>query len=201
MSNVINSARYWWGVLYPENMVPDWELRIADILQVPFAYCKHDLDRDSKSEHRKDHVHCIIVFPNTTTKKHAFNVFNQLAISGRKCLVPPEACVSIRYCYDYLIHDTETCRNLGKYQYPVDCRITGNNFDIGSYEQISLTEKQLMRDELSDFTIDNQIMNYALLYIKVVECFPPEYKNVLSSYSSHFERLCKGNYQLYAVHS
>lgn len=201
MSNAITKSRYWWAVLYPENMVPDWEVKIADLVQVPFAYCCHDLDKDSKSDHRKDHVHCILVFKNTTTKKHCYNVLDQLSLPGKHCLIPPEACVSVRYCFDYLIHDTETCRNLGKYQYPASCRVTGNNFDIGCYEQLSLEEKQLMRDEISDFVIDNQIMNYALLYMQVVESFPPEYKNVLSSYSSHFERLCKGNYQLYAVHS
>lgn len=201
MSNQITKSRYWWAVLYPENMLPDWEEKIADLVQIPYAYCVHDFDHDSQSEHRKDHVHCILVFSNTTTYNHAFKVFDQLSAPGSKALNTIQACVSIRYCYDYLIHDTEACRNSGKFQYPADLRITGNNFDIGCYEQLSLEEKQLMRDELSDFTIDNQIMNYALLYIKVVECFPPEYKNILSSYSSHFERLCKGNYQLYAVHS
>lgn len=201
MSNLITKSRYWWAVLYPENMVPDWESKIADLVQIPYAYCVHDLDHDSQSEHRKDHVHCILVFSNTTTYNHAFKVFDQLSASGSKALNTIQACVSVRYCYDYLIHDTEACRNSGKYQYPADFRITGNNFDIGCYEQLSLEEKQFMRDELSDWVVDNQIMNYALLYIQVVENFPPEYKNILSSYSSHFERLCKGNYQLYAVHS
>lgn len=201
MSNAITKSRYWWAVLYPENMLPDWEVKIADLVQVPFAYCVHDLDHDSQSDHRKDHVHCILVFSNTTTYNHAFKIFDQLSLAGAHALNTIQACVSVRYCYDYLIHDTETCRASGKYQYPTCSRITGNNFDIGCYEQLSLEEKQLMRDEISDFVIDHKIMNYALLYMQVVESFPPEYKNVLSSYSSHFERLCKGNYQLYAVHS
>lgn len=75
----INKARYWWAVLYPENMVPDWESRIGDIVQVPYAYAAHTLDKDSKSEHRKDHVHLILVFGNTTTYKHAMEVFNLLS--------------------------------------------------------------------------------------------------------------------------
>ena len=201
MSNSITKARYWWGVLYPENMVSTWEKDLADIVQVPYAYCVHDLDHDSQSDHRKDHLHMILVFPNTTTYNHAMKVFDQLSAPGSRALNTIQACVSIRYCYDYLIHDTETCRSNGKYQYPSDCRITGNNFDIGCYEQISLEERQFMRDELTDFVIDHQIMNYAILTMSVVENFPPEYKNILSSYSAHFERLCKGLYQLYAIHS
>ena len=57
--------RYWWAVLYPENMRPDWETMIGDILQVPYCYCKHTTDTDQKSEHRKDHIHLIIAFNNT----------------------------------------------------------------------------------------------------------------------------------------
>lgn len=30
--NRINKARYWTAVLYPENMVKDWELLIGDIV-------------------------------------------------------------------------------------------------------------------------------------------------------------------------
>ena len=53
--NGVNKARYWWAVLYPENMVEGWEDKIDDLLQVPFGYCVQSADTDSKSEHRKDH--------------------------------------------------------------------------------------------------------------------------------------------------
>lgn len=42
-------ARYWVGVLYPENMIMDWEVSIGDILQLPFAYCLHNADQDQKT--------------------------------------------------------------------------------------------------------------------------------------------------------
>lgn len=31
----IDKARFWTGVLYPENMRPDWEEVIGDVLQNP----------------------------------------------------------------------------------------------------------------------------------------------------------------------
>lgn len=195
MSNQ-EKARYWVGVLYPENMLPNWQDILPDKIQLPFAYCLHDLDTDSLSEHRKDHIHMIIVFSNTTTYNHALKTFNKLSAPGLRCINKCEPCGSVRYCYEYLIHNTETCKKLGKYLYPSSCRIEGNLFDIGIYEQLSLEEKQKMRDEISDFVIDNQIENYSVLYIQICESFPSEYRNVMSSYSSHFERLCKGNYQL-----
>ena len=33
----IAKARYWWAVLYQENMRPDWRETIDDLLQLPYA--------------------------------------------------------------------------------------------------------------------------------------------------------------------
>lgn len=55
-------ARYWWAVLYQENMVDGWRDNIEELLQLPYAYCEHVADVDGKGEHRKDHVHVIIGF-------------------------------------------------------------------------------------------------------------------------------------------
>ena len=126
-------ARYWWAVLYQENMVDGWRDNIEELLQLPYAYCEHVADVDGKGEHRKDHVHVIIVFGNTTTYKTAMSVFKRL---GEKALNKCERVIDIRHCYDYLIHDTDKCRKLGKHQYDPSERITGNGFDIGNYEQM-----------------------------------------------------------------
>ena len=80
----IGNARYWWAVLYQENMRPDWREKIDDLLQLPYAYCEHTADKDSKSEHRKDHVHIIVAKSNTTSYKHIMEVFNLLSAPGRR---------------------------------------------------------------------------------------------------------------------
>ena len=82
----IAKARYWWAVLYQENMRPDWRETIDDLLQLPYAYCEHTADKDSKSEHRKDHVHIIVAKSNTTSYKHIMEVFNLLSAPGKKAL-------------------------------------------------------------------------------------------------------------------
>lgn len=192
-----DKARYWNAVLYPENMISDWEDKIYDLLQLPFAYCVHDMDKDSRSEHRKDHVHMILVFPNTTTYNFAFKTFDKLSLPNRSALNKIEAASSIRGSYDYLIHDTEGCRKSGKYLYPKEARITGNNFDIGCYEQLSSERIKEIRSELSRWIIDNQFVNYMHFYTSVLSDFPDEYEGVACSYSAHFERLCKGNYLAY----
>ena len=192
----INKTRYWVGVLYPENMRSDWQSEIGDIVQLPYAYCVHTLDVDSKTEHRKDHVHLILVFPNTTTEGHAKNVFDLLSADGRRALSKIQPVISIRGMYDYLIHDTETCRKNGKHLYPPSDRITGNNFDIGAYEQLSIAERNAICEELCTVIINEHFTNFADFYIHVIEAYDDSnYFDVLKSYSGLFERLTKANWQ------
>lgn len=192
----IDKARFWTGVLYPENMREDWEIQIGDIVQYPYAYCKHTQDKDSKSEHRKDHVHIVLAFPNTTTYKHAMSVFSLLSAEGKKALNTVEAVIGIRNVYDYLIHDTETCRKQGKELYSPEARITGNNFDIGAYEQLSTAEKNEIFLELGNAIRNNGFTNYMDFYEFVVDTYEDmNYVEVMRAYSGHFERMTRGNYQ------
>lgn len=193
MSNQ-TKTRYWWAVLYPENMNPFWERDIADLLQVPFSYCIHDIDKDSKSEHRKTHVHIIIAFANTTTYNHAFEVFSNLNVEGKHAFNKIEPCVSIRHCYDYLIHDTDGCRTKGKELYDKKFRICGNNFDIGCFEQVSTAEIKKMRGELARFCIDNLFTNYSDFLLEIYHSFDDKYQDIAETNSALFERICKGNF-------
>lgn len=188
----INKARYWWAVLYPENMVEGWQDDLADLVQVPFAYCVHSKDTDAKSEHRKDHVHLIIVFSNTTTRDHAMAVFGQL---GAKAVNTCQAIINIRHAYDYLIHDTPTCEKAGKHKYDPSERITGNNFDIGSYEQVGQAEKNEMLREMLDYIRDNQIPDFMTFYIECPHLADAQYFDVFKSYGALIEKACKGVWQ------
>ena len=192
----IDKARFWTGVLYPENMREDWKEVIGDTLQYPYAYCQHSQDKDSKSEHRKDHVHLIVAFPNTTTYKHALNVMDLLSAEGKKAINKCEAVVGIRNVYDYLIHDTEDCRKKGKEQYDPSERITGNNFDIGAYEQLGTAEKNEMFLEMGQAIRAHGFTNYMDFYEFVVDTYEDmNYIEVMRCYSGHFERMTRGNYQ------
>lgn len=190
-NNRINKARYWLGVLYPENMIEDWDTKCGDILQVPFAYCVHDSDHNIDGEDRKTHVHFVLVFANTTTYKHALSVFKLL---GENAINTCEAAVNIKHAYNYLIHDTETCRKLGKFQYPATSRIEGNNFDIGAYEQITQEEKNEMLREMLDFCVDHSLKDITSFYMIYPKITDPRYFDVFKTYGSLIERICKGNH-------
>lgn len=198
---MINKARYWTGVLYPENMIDNWELEIGDIVQVPYAYCVHDADMTGKEEERKAHVHLILVFPNTTTYSHALKVFNLLSKPNCKAINTCQAIVSIRGAYDYLIHDTDAARKQGKKLYDPSCRVTGNLFDIGAYEQLGVAEKNEMCQLLCNIIIVEKFTNFVDFYAYcMTEIFPEDsnYFEIVKSYSGLFERLTKGNFQKFS---
>ena len=84
-------------------------------------------------------------------------LFNRLSQPGTVCCPVVQDKYNIRSAYNYLIHDTDESRKAGKYQYEKSCRIEGNNFDIGMYEQFSL-KKDDMCDE--SFILKEEITNY-----------------------------------------
>ncbi len=191
----MKKARNWSAVLYPENMIDNWQEVIGDVLQLPYCYCVHDKDNDSKSEHRKDHVHLIVVFPNTTTQKNALSVVNGLSKQDRIACSTIQAVVGIRNVYDYLIHDTDSARKQGKELYDKSERISGNGFDIGSYEQLGVSEKNDICKQLCTVIIEQGFTNFTDFYIYVIENHDTSYFEVLKSNSGFFERLTKGNFQ------
>lgn len=189
-----DKAKYWLGVLYTENMVENWEDLIESKLQVPYAYCIHNKDVDSQGVLRKEHIHICVAFANTTTYNHAFSILDSLSRSDTHCLNKIERAINIRYAYDYLIHDTDNCRKKQKHLYDVSERITGNNFDIGSYEQLSVTDKNKMTKELCNIIVQNCYDNFADFYLFVVANYDDSYFEILRTYSGLFERLTRGVY-------
>lgn len=195
----VGKARYWWAVLYPENMIDNWESVIAEKLQLPYAYCIHDDDLEAEFEEqeqqkRKKHVHLIVVFSNTTTYKHATNIFSLLNAPNKKAFNKIEAIRGIRHAYEYLIHNTETAKKDGKKQYPATARLTGNLFDIGAYEQITTSDKLKMSKDICNLIIEGRIGNFADLYMAIVSNFDDSYFEILQTHSGFYERLIKGNY-------
>lgn len=188
-------ARYWSAVLYPENMIADWKEKIGDILELPYAYCVHDKDLDKEDEHRKLHLHLLLAFPNTTTMAHALRTAEKLSAEGKKACPVIESVISIRHIWEYLIHNTEDSKKQGKYQYDISERITGNGFDIGSYEQLSVAEKYKMSKELCDFICQHNITNFADFYLYAINNFGEEYFELIQVNSGFYNRLINGNWQ------
>lgn len=191
---VVTSTRFWMAILYPENMVDNWEDIIADTLQIPIAYCRHDTDFVNDGDARKDHIHLIEAFSNTTTWNHARNVANLLSKSGKRCCSTVQPVIKIQQAYAYLIHDTDDARKAGKHLYPESSRICKNGFDIGAYIQLDAADKEALICEIEDLLYQECICQYSRLNA-AIRNLGPEYHRVLRENSSHFNRLCVGMYQ------
>lgn len=195
--------RQWTAVLYNENMINGWHEDLDTLVQLPYAYCVHDKGLALESgEHRKVHTHMILVWPAPTTYKHACEVFNRLSAPGKTAFSKIEPVYSARQMYDYLIHDTEDCKKKGKYLFPQEERITGNNYDIGAYEQVSQQDKNYMFDNLTDMILVYEITNYADFIIRCRLEYGEQQelaRDVIRSWSGYFDRLIKGVYLRGAV--
>ena len=159
-------AKYWQAIMYPENMIDNWEEEISHLLEVPYAYCIHDKDLDKEGNIRIKHIHIINVYPNPTTYNHALKTFKRLQKEG--CIAIPndiiQPVINIRYAYDYLRHDTKDSQKKHKFLYPEVERITGNGFDIGNFEQLSSAEKNDIARTLCNVIIDRNYCNFADFY-------------------------------------
>ena len=192
----IDKARYWCAILYPESMIPNWQEKIEELLEIPFAYCVHDKDFDEAEDERKLHAHIILAFKNTTTKKHATNLLSRLALEGKSACADIQAVNNIRSKYEYLIHNTEDSKKKGKHEYDKSERILCNNFDIGAYEQLDTARKNEIFIELTKLIKEKGIYNYMDFYEAIDEFLSDgSYLEVLRCYGQHFKTSCDANYQ------
>lgn len=198
MSSTFGKNRQWVAVLFNENLRPNWKEEIDNLVQLPYAYCVHDKGLQLEDgEHRKVHTHLILVWPAPTTHKHAIEVFGRLSAEGKRAFAAIEPVYNARRMYDYLIHDTEDCKKKGKYLFLKSERVTGNNYDIGSYEQVSQADKNEAFDKLTDMVLAYDIQNFADFISRSRVEFPDDQelvRDVIRSYSGYFDRLIKGVY-------
>lgn len=194
-----DKSRIWEPILYPENMLDDWESRIEEITQYPLAYAIHDKDVDELGQLRKPHVHMILSFPNTTTRKHALNVANRFSRSGCTCCSSVADVDVVRSAFDYLVHDTDDCRKKGKYLYYKDGLepICKNNFDIGFLEQFDAGYKRQVCSDLTMIILSENICNAADFLQMLYDRFSdqPVYFETWLSYSAALNRVINGVYQ------
>ncbi len=112
--------------------------------------CVHDKDVDEQNEGRKPHVHLVLIVLKYDYIQSCASSF-QVALGIRQLIQ------SGLHWYQkhlwYLIHNTESCEKKNKHRYSQrESQEAG--FDIGFYEQVSASEKQMLRNVC--FIIDNK---------------------------------------------
>lgn len=212
-------ARLWASILYVENMIDDWKDKIDDLIEFEYCYIVHDKDllTDPEAvvcdEHghalvgvnndgttyeiRKEHVHLLLNWTNTTTQKAVLNWINsKLSKPGKKCCSTTQPVGNPEHMYKYIIHATKQAIKEGKHRYDPKERISGNGFDIGRLVQVSLYEKQTKAEDLSRMIIKEKITNYGVFFQRVMEMDDQLAHQCIFAYSGHFDKLIKGCYQM-----
>lgn len=182
-------AKYWNLVLYPESMIDDWENQIGEVLQLPYAYCIHDKCVCEDGSPRKTHVHIMIAFPNTTTYNHVLKIANKLGVTHKV-----ESVIGVRFSYNYLIHDTDDSRKKNKHQYDPSERITGNGFDIGAYEQVSLADKTKMLHDIKQLIRSGAFKTFYELDMYVDDNLDTSYQEVLRTNHNYLYNIIRSKF-------
>ena len=187
--------RYAECILYPENMIDDWESVIDDKLQLPFAYCLHDKDKEKDGSEVKPHIHIILVHNNTVALSFFKKWVNsRLSKPDCICCSTCEPILNMDKSVKYLIHDTDKAREEGKFQYPESARRFGNNFDLHHYLQIDENEKLYITQVIAQHILDYNIMDLTSVHQWILSQ-GDKYYSVFVSRSAYFDRLASGNWK------
>lgn len=190
-------SRYFTLVLYPESMIDDWQTALETKLQLPCCYCIHDKDLDNEKDERKVHVHLIVVANNTTTAQSIYESVI-MALSKDDCLASPpvvEKVNDIRNMYEYLIHNSKDAIKKKKHKYSPSERICLNNFDIGSYEQLGVNEKNDILKDIYNIIIEWDITNFDDLIDYAFMYCDSSYTNVIFERQSLINNILNARWQ------
>lgn len=192
-----DKSRQWELILYPENMVDNWQDLIAELFQVPICWIIHDQDNfklEVDEKQRKIHVHLWILWNNTTTLSNVINIANKLSKPNCKCCSTGSAVHCPEMAFKYMTHSDPQSIKKGKHRYSDDELHCDNNFDIGSIVEVSTSDKINIMNDLSDLIKEYRIMDIAQLHSFIVSEFGERSDFMIVFFSSYnyFDKICAG---------
>ena len=97
-----------------------WQDSIGDLVQMPYCYCIHDADADDKESIAK--TTCTLSSAGLARQPTRWPSLS--FSSSAKAVNTCKPVLNMRHAYDYLIHDTESCRKARKHLYgPEELRV------------------------------------------------------------------------------
>lgn len=122
-------STWWSGTCYHKEQL-DMIISSSDVHR--YAYILHDKDKQANSnELKKPHYHFLVQFSRTQRGAwfKAFATDDMGLVFYERCTIPESA-------YNYLIHDTPTCKKQGKHLYDTSERVTTiDTFDTPEQEK------------------------------------------------------------------
>lgn len=148
MKNI--KKRYWACVFYPESLPSNWEdLLISSGLSC--CYALHDKDINPDNTTKKEHYHVIICYDGPTTYNNVVKFLEPF-----NCPIP-QPLEQVRGYFRYLTHKD----NPEKYQYDESIIQCINGFDTADYTELTKSQIDSIKFEITKFIIDNDIYEYA----------------------------------------
>lgn len=153
----VQKNRYWSFIMYPESAPHNWK----DILEstgLPICISPlHDKDVDPGEQIKKAHWHVLLAWDGPTTAAVASKICEQV----HGAVLEPIA--SVKGIYDYHIHKN----NPEKHQYNDSDRLLLNGFNIYNYAALTTEEDVLLKKQIFDYIIQNDICEYFHLCCKL----------------------------------
>ena len=189
-------------IAYPENMIPDWQDKIGEVLQVPCCYIIHDKDNVFDDEEpRKIHVHIWLVWNNTVRLSVFLKHVNRLSVDQEKnpCASTVQPVLYPEQAYKYMLHADDKSIALGKHLYDKEERKCINNFDIGVLVELNKVVVQELKCKISDLILDLQFQDCSLVYQYIRSEFGvSSYEMaVFQNYINYFDKIVTGVWKKY----
>lgn len=188
-------SRFWVGILWVDSMVDNWKDNLDVTLQMPYTYIVHDKDINGHGDPKPPHIHIMVAYSNTTTEKNIRSIFNSFSKPGNQCCNKVYRVIGVKYMDDYFLHITKEAKKQGKHIYSEFERIRGLGWDTSVFNQEAQLDKLKMIMQLGDDIKKFNIQTYIDLYSHIVQYKDLSYLDLLISYSGHFERMVKGQWQ------
>lgn len=182
-SNKNVKKRNWAFILYPESAPKDWR----EQLQKSGLQCAisplHDKDLNPDGTVKKPHYHVILVYGNTTTYNNVKALTN-----GRLGQTVPQPLEQVQGYYRYLTHED----NPEKAQYSKLDIKSINGFDIRDFVELTATEVDKIKGEISDYIFTNSITEYAdLVLVCRADDMPADWFSVVSRNTVYFDTVIR----------
>lgn len=143
-------TRNWNVIVYPESAPENWR-DILDQEHIKWVESPlHDSDLNPTGELKKAHWHVLLQFDSNKTYEQVKELTDKLNT------VTPQKCNSVEGSVRYMAH----IDNPEKHQYDKSLIIAHGNIDIQKYFEITLSQKYELIDEMAQFIIQYDVVEF-----------------------------------------
>lgn len=144
-------GRDWTFIVYPESAPEDWRDILNETHMRWVESPLHDRDVDPNGEVKKPHWHILLSADGPITKNAILKIVEPLNVPM------PMKVGSGKGLIRYMTH----MDNPEKYQYQASDIVPHNGADLGSYLELTKTDKIVVMKEIMTYIYENEINNYA----------------------------------------